>query len=510
MFTVSYRASMWKRSWERGIVAALFMATFAWGGAIRATAESADVEGAVRVIETGAGSDLEAAVASAQPGDVLELGDGVWRDQRLTLAGQGSRDEPIRIRPATPGGVRFAGMSSLVLRGNDLLLEGVHFKDGALDGGAVVFLQGQRMRLNGVVIEDYNPGDHDIAYNWVALRGQNHEVEWCTFRGKSHAGPTLEIFRSGMSPDHHRIRNNHFLDRRAADGDGWETIRIGTSQAAYSNSYTVVERNLFAGCEGEELISNRSGGNAFRNNTFRRNEGALTLRKGQANLVEGNFFLGEPGEETGGIWLVGRGQVVVNNYLEGAGTWTQAAISLGAGIPGAPLGRFEAPDGVIVAFNTIINAPGLSLELAEGLGSRGRTLAPTRVAIANNILLSELAPDDDFVRGEAGSGAVFEGNIHYGREVPDYFLDGGRAVDPGLTRAADGLMRPGRTSPGVAAAVGEYRMVVQDMDGQRRSAMKDVGADEVSDAPVRNAPLTAADVGASWYRTVLDDTEKGS
>ncbi|MEL6824276.1 MAG: chondroitinase-B domain-containing protein, partial [Calditrichota bacterium] len=40
--------------------------------------------------------------------------------------------------------------------------------------------------------------------------------------------------------------------------------------------------------------------NIIRYNTFRRSKGTLSLRHGNRNVVDGNFFLGEGKEGTGG------------------------------------------------------------------------------------------------------------------------------------------------------------------------------------------------------------------
>jgi hypothetical protein len=60
-------------------------------------------------------------------------------------------------------------------------------------------------------------------------------------------------------------------------------------------------------------------------------------------------------------------------------------------------------------------------------------------------------------------------------------------------------MRPAVDSPVRGAAEGDFK-VDHDVDVQPRGAKKDVGADQVSDAPAKNKPLTAADVGPSWRK----------
>ena len=67
------------------------------------------------------------------------------------------------------------------------------------------------------------------------------------------------------------------------------------------DALVTVEHNLFEECDGEiEIISNKSGKNTFRHNTFRRSSGTLTLRHGNWAEVYGNYFLGEGRAEAGG------------------------------------------------------------------------------------------------------------------------------------------------------------------------------------------------------------------
>ena len=61
-------------------------------------------------------------------------------------------------------------------------------------------------------------------------------------------------------------------------------------------------------------------------------------------------------------------------------------------------------------------------------------------------------------------------------------------------------MLPGAGSPAIDAATGSFPGVTVDIDGQPRGEgeVKDVGADEVSEAPVLARPLTPDDVGPAY------------
>ena len=69
--------------------------------------------------------------------------------------------------------------------------------------------------------------------------------------------------------------------------------------------------------DGEnEIISNKSKGNIYTNNTFRRCRGSLVLRHGSEATVDGNYFLGEDVDGTGGIRITDANHNITNNYIQ--------------------------------------------------------------------------------------------------------------------------------------------------------------------------------------------------
>jgi hypothetical protein len=82
-------------------------------------------------------------------------------------------------------------------------------------------------------------------------------------------------------------------------------------------------------------------------------------------------------------------------------------------------------------------------------------------------------------------------------------------IDPQLSLATDGLYRPATNSPAIDAALGTFTNVVDDMDGQPRLGLFDVGADELSNDPVVRRPLLPGDVGPSELDTDGDGMPNG-
>lgn len=456
--------------------------------------------------------DIATALQSAMPGDNLLMTSGDWTDQHIQFAGFGTSANPITLRAMTPGGVTLNGDSRLSISGDWLVVDGLNFEGGALNSGNVVEFRGSNgeatnSRFTNSAIVDYNPADINTRYFWVSMYGDSNRVDHNYFSNQNHSGVTVTVWRNDSGPDNHRIDSNYFADRPEGNGNGFETIRIGTSAESLSDSFTVVENNLFERTDGEvEIISNKSGANTFRYNTFRESAGTLTLRHGDGNRVEGNFFIGEGANESGGVRVIGEDQVVVNNYFEGLDGRAGGAISISGGVPGSELNEYYQVKNAVIAHNTIVNISDAAIKLDDGIGSSGRTLLAENVTIANN-LIAGASPSFE---GSEGSGWTWEGNIAFGGSLGIPARSGIATVDPQLSIDSNGIYRPSSTSPaidgGSSIATG---LLSDDMDGQARIGIYDVGADEVSSATIVRMPLEAGDVGPSWLGSVIPDPPTG-
>lgn len=461
-------------------------------------------------------SQIAALRTTVQPGDTLIMTDGNWTNQRISFAGFGTSASPITLRSQTPGGVVLNGNSKVQISGDWLVVDGLNFDGGALAANDhVVEFRGvngeaTNSRFTNSAIIDYNPSNVDTRYFWVSLYGQNNRVDHNRFEGQNHSGVTVTVWRDNGVTDNHLIDANHFVDRpvpvNPSDPNGFETIRIGTSTDSLSDSYTVVENNLFERLDGEiEIISNKSGHNTYRYNTFRESAGTLTLRHGNDTRVEGNFFLGDNKSNTGAIRVIGERQTIVNNYIANVDDRAGGAISLSAGVPNSALsGYFQVKDAVI-AHNTVVNTSGVMLTFDDGLGSSGRTLLPENVTVANNIFRSS---GPTIFEGNEGANWTWEGNIAFGGGLgPKSGNAGLTVIDPQLQLDSNDIWRLGATSTARDAAVGIYSSYISDdFDGQPRIGLFDVGADEYSTATIVRKPLEAGDVGPGW---LVDDTPPG-
>ena len=446
-------------------------------------------------------ADISVAMQSAQPGDTLIMANGDWTDQQISFAGDGAVGNPITLRAQTPGMVKLNGSSRLSISGDWLVVDGLNFEGGSLNSGHVVEFRGSNghatnSRFTNSAIVDYNPGDINTRYFWVSMYGQSNRVDHNYFSGQNHSGVTVTVWRDNSDTDLHQIDNNYFADRPEGNGNGFETIRIGTSDESLSDSFTVVENNLFERVDGEiEIISNKSGNNTFRYNTFRESSGTLTLRHGNDNLVEGNFFLGEGKNGSGGVRVIGERQTLVNNYFHDLDGRANGAISISGGVPNSAANEYVQVKDAVIAHNTIVDVNDAAIKLDDGIGSSGRTLLAEDVTIANNLVRSS---DGPLFEGTEGAGWTWQGNIAFGAST-GVSNPGITVIDPQLAIDSEGIFRPSSMSPARDAGVGDFSgLIADDMDGQPRDAMFDIGADEFSAAAIVRAPLQPDDVGPAW------------
>ena len=286
-----------------------------------------------------------------------------------------------------------------------------------------------------------------------------------------------------------------FLDRPVGNGNGFEGIRIGTSSRATISAQCIVENNLFDRMDGEiEIISNKSADNVYRYNTFRDSAGTLTLRHGKAALVEGNFFLGEGRDRSGGIRVVDSDHIIINNYIADIDDRADAAISLAAGILNTPASGYQIVRNVQILNNTIVDVNGAAVIYDWNFGSTNngglQDQIGSNVTFTNNLIRSS---GSAHFEGEEGANWTYNNNISFGASLGISSRPGLLRVNPLLSIDPTGLFRPDSDSPAIDQ--GASITINDDMDGQVRSGLIDIGADEVSSAAIIRRPLTRADVG---------------
>ncbi len=420
-------------------------------------------------------AQYKAAVKKAQPGDMIILADGEWRDFQIVFTGTGTAAKPIALTAETKGKVVITGQSNLRIGGRHLLVSGLVFKNGASPTDQVISFRRDSKtlatdsRVTETVIDGFSKSDRRAEDIWVALYGTGNRVDHSHFEGKTNAGVTLAVIRRAGGPldNGHRIDHNYFGPRPPLGSNGGETIRIGTSEESLSDSHTIVERNIFDRTSGEvEIVSVKSGGNIIRENLVLASQGAFVLRHGNGNLVERNIFFGKGVPDTGGVRVINRDQIVRDNYFEGlAGSSFKSAITVMNGVPNSVINRYHQVANARIEGNSLIDVARITL--AAGADAE-RSAPPVGSKFERNLIVGAKGADPFRAEGEIG-GIAFAGNVQ--AKVATPLLGAGvEQREVALERAANGLLYP--TDPTLAA----------------------VGA------PRDLKPVTREEVGASWYR----------
>jgi len=425
-------------------------------------------------------SALQTAINNAAPGDIIILANGTYTASAdITISKQGTASKPITIQAQTIGGAEITGTNgfNIVSPAAYIIIKGFKFTHSASQATMASGTSFCRWTHN--IFQ--TPGEGED----LLLNGNDHEVDYNTFQHKDALGRFIAVRGTGSQiAQRLHIHHNYFLDQQPQSGNGAETLQFGLSGYSLSSSNSIVEYNLFEQCAGEnELISVKASAVTIRYNTIRNCAAQFTLRHGNHNVVYGNYFINTPG-----IRIFGDDQVIFSNHFESC----DPAINIGNGDgdveSGAALTSHDRPDRVLIAFNTLVNN-------TTNYVQAGRTdgLGATSVTFANNIIQGG---------GPAASiagpytGAVWSGNIIYNTNgAGDMPSSGYRSVNPLLARDATGTFHLQSGSPAINTATGSYPAVTVDMDGQTRNSPLDVGADEVSTAPVIAQILSPSMVG---------------
>ncbi|WGL16168.1 chondroitinase-B domain-containing protein [Microbulbifer bruguierae] len=382
-----------------------------------------------------------------EAGDTVVLANGVWRDFEILFTGEGEKEHPITLTAEEKGKVFLSGQSNLRLAGEHLVVSGLVFKDGYTPSSEVVSFRRNKehlashSRVTEIVIEDFSKPERMESDYWVSLYGKNNRFDHSHLSGKRNKGVTMAVrLNSEESQENrHRIDHNYFGPRPVLGSNGGETLRIGTSHYSLTDSLTVVENNFFDRCDGEvEIISVKSGKNILRNNTFFESRGTLTLRHGNGNLIEGNVFLGNGVDHTGGIRVINADQTVRNNYLEGlTGYRFGSGFTVMNGVPNSPINRYHQVVNAKIENNSFIDVD--HIHLAAG-SDQERSAVPQDSIISSNIFYTESGKSPFSVFDDI-SGITFANNVSSG--FVDKKIQSGIAVKVGrLERADNGLLYP--------------------------------------------------------------------
>jgi hypothetical protein len=460
-----------------------------------AAAAGEDAEPApLRTVRVTTSAELAAAFKAALPGDRIVLADGEYTMVKLADKA-GTAEHPVTVEPATLGGAVITGGQLEVARSSHVVVRGLTFRNATTL--KITASTHVRFTRNDVALRFEPPADPTSSRHWLQISGEgsgHHRIDHNAFHDKTLMGNYVTVYGGATQiSQHDRIDHNWFGDSPAQPVNGGEAIRLGVSALSDSSSFAVVEHNLFENTDSDpEIVSIKSDDNTVRYNTVRRSAGAFVARRGDRNVIQGNYFLGEGKPGTGGVRLYGDDQLVYGNYFEGlAGSGYTAALQIDGGDvdgSGSTSAHWRVHRATVVHNTFVDNAS--SIEVGANY-----LYPPVDSLVADNLVVGAAGPL--FVEHKQPAGVTYSGNVASPTGAATLGIDAAprevRVVDPLLVRSG-GLWRL-RPGPAMNTAVGSYPFLVEDLDGQPRDVRPDVGADEVSGAPVTRRPLERDDVG---------------
>ena len=359
---------------------------FLFATALQANARKIVVGSTAAIIEAG---------IQAKPGDTLLIQKGIYNNCKLLISAKGTAIQPIVFMAQMPGSVHFTGNSYLHITGNYINVNGVVFKDGYAGKNHVwQFSHGKDVannsRITGSSIQSFNNPLRLDENHWLTLSGKNNRVDHCNFTNKTNLGVLVAVLldddRSRIN--NHSIDSNYFGIRKPLGSNAGEMIRVGVSQHCTFYSNTNIKNNFFEYCDGEtEIVSIKSCGNKVVGNVFKECQGAVVLRHGNDNTVEGNLFYGNDKEGTGGVRVINEGNWIVNNFMSHCkGQGFRSPLAIMAGVFNSPANRYLPVRDAVIANNTFLNCSPFSI--SEGKDAE-RSVDPKNVLLLNNLFYSD-------------------------------------------------------------------------------------------------------------------------
>ncbi|MDR0619794.1 MAG: T9SS type A sorting domain-containing protein [Bacteroidales bacterium] len=470
-------------------------------------------------------TQLKTAIQAMNPGDIVELEDGIYSGNAITIDRSGCAERPVVIKAKNKGQAKIQGNLYFTLKNvSYITVEGLDFN---INHQSVIFklvdcsyvrITGNKLKMN------IDQNDLSATSKWIQIgdtwddlisNSHHNRIDHNFFDGKDDGGAWLVIDGAhGSSPGdaskYDRIDHNHFRNNMPRATNEKETIRIGVSDLSMSSTFTTVEYNYFENCDGDpEIISIKACDNIVRGNTFFNSLGTVCLRHGFRNTVIGNYFKSNgkiiDGNGCGGIRVYGKDHLIVNNYFENlTGEKWDAAITITNGDALNTSTNYTAhfvPENVVFAHNTYVNNKS-DIEIGF-TNNNNYSKPPVNCLISNNIFINDKNP---IVKVHTSlSGINFSNNIMFptGSSSIGTTLSNAQAIEinPLLElsncRANNddcvhllpySVYKLAKNSPAIDAAMANSYSNL-DFEEQNRVGNKDIGADEYSLDSIKNGYL---------------------
>lgn len=244
---------------------------------------------------------------SVKGGDIINIADGIYNNINLSLNYNGNDKNQITIQALNYGKVILQGQVTISINGSY-----ISFGNMVISGTGKITIGGHHNRLTNCDISLNSPS--------IFIDSANSRVDHCILHDFTRSGQWFEVSRVNKNPNYILIDHNLFKNRQKGTGNGFETIRLGTSTHSLSNSNSIIAYNTFENCDGEiEIISVKASNNIVYKNNFKNSFGSLTLRHGNNNLIVQNKFLQGNEASAGGVRVAaGENHILYNNLIKDA------------------------------------------------------------------------------------------------------------------------------------------------------------------------------------------------
>ena len=193
-----------------------------------------------------------------------------------------------------------------------------------------------------IVIVSGNGGHNRVDHNRFTGNIDNQEVQ-------------IKITADEV-PQYTLVDHNLFRDKNKvswANFNGGECVQVGQDPINLGTQIarSVVRNNTFIACNGEpEVISNKSSGNSYINNSFEDCFGELVMRGGHDCLIDSNTIRGG----NCGIRVNGTHHTITHNKIENVKTGIRLMYGMSKGK--TEIGFYVAASDCIIKNNSITNS----------------------------------------------------------------------------------------------------------------------------------------------------------
>jgi poly(beta-D-mannuronate) lyase len=466
-------------------------------------------------------SEFLHAVKNAEAGDLITLANGSYDVDGDTSFSRrrGTARNPIIVTAEDVGKVTLKGSTGYKFENCEYFTwYGFNHMHEASTDDNISFKGGSNNRFARCEVKLNDRGSKtkgERKTHWLQISNcKAMKVDHCFFHQKPSEGQFCNVsFAEDNEPGkgplfeynyfQHQDYNKIVGEDKVGDAGG-EGIQMGNSAHARRFYRAIVRYNCFEECNGDgELVTNKSCGNLYYNNTFTDCNASLTLRHGHSTAVLANYF------KNCGLRILGANNLIANNHFtDNSRSGNRRPLVIHNGKED---GGYERVVNNHIILNTFANGSGRAKEIVVW-GSGDGSGEPSDNKFKGNIITARNGKLFELGEGVTASGNEISDNVRW---IADSADDGdlteemATRTDPLLTRDPnDGIYRLQSSSPARNKFTGKpfSSLTSVDIDGEDRGPNTDAGCDQFSTASTRpKKRITPEDVGPN-ARTDLGDS----